>query len=77
MVLQGEKVPLYGAGAGLALSSTGGSVPITLDFEVFSLGNVVGKLVRVRHRKHVACPLVVDSSRNKPIKFRKGACTYE
>lgn len=77
LLLQGDKVPLYGAGAGLALSSTGGSVPLTLDFDIFSRGNVVGKLVTVRHRKHVSCPLVVDSSRNKPIRFKQNACTYE
>lgn len=77
VILQGNKVPLYGAGAGLALTSTGGSVPLTLDFEIFSRGYVVGKLVRVTHRKHVSCALVVDSSKNKPVRFKDQACTYE
>ncbi|WOL02175.1 hypothetical protein Cni_G10894 [Canna indica] len=77
VVLHGEKVPLYGAGAGLTLSNTGGAVPLTLDFEVISKGYVIGKLVTVKHRKHVSCPLVVDSSKSKPIKFSQNACTYD
>ncbi|RWV94862.1 hypothetical protein GW17_00042563 [Ensete ventricosum] len=77
LVLHGEKVPLYGAGAGLALSSTGGAVPLTLDLEIISRGYVIGKLVKVKHRKHVSCPLVVDSSNTKPIKFSQNACSYE
>ncbi|KAJ8471481.1 hypothetical protein OPV22_025824 [Ensete ventricosum] len=76
VVLHGEKVPLYGAGAGLALSSTGGEVPLTLDFDIISRGYVIGKLVRVKHRKHITCSLVVDSSKNKPIKFAEHSCTY-
>ncbi|KAJ0989261.1 hypothetical protein J5N97_007617 [Dioscorea zingiberensis] len=77
VILQGEKVPLYGAGAGLALSSTGGAVPLTLDFEVLSRGNVVGRLVRVKHHKHVSCPVVIESNKAKPIKFSWNACAYE
>ncbi|XP_072998755.1 uncharacterized protein [Typha latifolia] len=76
VVLHGEKVPLYGAGAGLALSSTGGAVPLTLDFMIASRGYVVGKLVRVTHRKYISCPLVVDSKKTKPIKFSQKSCTY-
>ncbi|XP_074555937.1 uncharacterized protein LOC141811783 [Curcuma longa] len=76
VVLHGEKVPLYGAGAGMTLSSTGGAVPLTLDFDIISRGYVIGKLVRVKHQKHISCPLVVDSSKNKPVKFSQNACTY-
>ncbi|XP_042421787.1 uncharacterized protein LOC122009625 [Zingiber officinale] len=76
VVLHGEKVPLYGAGAAMSLSSTGGAVPLTLDFDIISRGYVIGKLVRVKHSKHISCPLVVDSSKNKPIKFAQRACTY-
>ncbi|KAG6531525.1 hypothetical protein ZIOFF_005339 [Zingiber officinale] len=76
VVLHGEKVPLYGAGAGMALTSTGGAVPLTLDFDVVSRGYVIGKLVRVKHHKHISCPLVVDSSKSKPIRFSRNACTY-
>lgn len=77
VVLLGNKVPLYGAGDGMALSSIGGSVPLTLDFQIFSRGNVVGSLVRVNHHKHISCPLIVDSTRSKPIKFNQSACIYE
>ncbi|THU49912.1 hypothetical protein C4D60_Mb06t14560 [Musa balbisiana] len=77
LILRGEKVPLYGAGAGLSLSSSGGAVPLTLDLEIISRGYVIGKLVKVKHRKHVSCPLVVDSSNSKPIKFSQNACSYE
>lgn len=77
LILHGEKVPLYGAGAGLALSSAGGAVPLTLDLEIISRGYVIGKLVKVKHRKHVSCPLVVDSSNTKPIRFSQNACSYE
>ncbi|KAG6526548.1 uncharacterized protein LOC122047735 [Zingiber officinale] len=76
VVLRGEKVPLYGAGASMTLSSTGGAVPLTLDFDIISRGYVIGKLVRVKHQKHISCPLVVDSSKTKPIKFSQKACTY-
>ncbi|KAJ3683094.1 hypothetical protein LUZ60_013321 [Juncus effusus] len=74
--LQGQKVPLYGAGAGLALSSTGGSVPLTLDFDITSRGYVVGKLVKVTHKKHVSCRLTIDAKKTKPIKFSKNSCSY-
>ncbi|XP_008795060.2 uncharacterized protein LOC103710911 [Phoenix dactylifera] len=76
VILHGDKVPLYGAGAGLALSGKGAAVPLTLEFEIISRGYVVGKLVKVKHRKHVSCPLVVASHNTKPIKFKKNSCTY-
>lgn len=76
VLLQSEKVPLYGAGAGLTLSNTGGIVPLTLDFDIVTRGYVVGKLVRTTHRKHVFCKVSVDSTKNKPIKFSRSTCTY-
>ncbi|KAJ4809775.1 hypothetical protein LUZ62_022341 [Rhynchospora pubera] len=77
VLLHGEKVPLYGAGAGLSLSSTGGSVPLTLNFDLISRGYVMGQLVKVTHKKHVSCHLTIDSKKTKPIKFSKDSCTYE
>ncbi|XP_020575305.1 uncharacterized protein LOC110021233 [Phalaenopsis equestris] len=77
LILRGDKVPLYGAGAGLPLSNSGGSVPLTLVFDLVTRANVVGKLVQVKHRKHAACQIVVDSSKNKAIKLSKNACTYD
>lgn len=76
VLLQGEKVPLYGAGAGLILSSTSPKVPLTLDFEIRSRGYVVGKLVRVTHRRRISCKFTADSSKAKAISFAKNACTY-
>lgn len=77
VILQGDKVPLYGAGAGLALPSTGGTVHLTLNFDIITRGYVVGKLVRVKHHKHVSCPITVDTSKTKPIKLSQRSCTYE
>ncbi|KAG2604405.1 hypothetical protein PVAP13_4NG060200 [Panicum virgatum] len=73
-VIHGEKVPLYGAGGSLMLSSTGGAVPLKLDFDLTSRGYVIGKLVRVTHKVHVTCPVVVDAKKTKPIRFSKKAC---
>ncbi|XP_050373047.1 uncharacterized protein LOC126790743 [Argentina anserina] len=75
--LQGVKVPLYGAGASVAVDDTSGGVPMTLVFEVRSRGNVVGKLVRTKHRKHVNCSMDLDSRRTKPITFKASSCTYK
>ncbi|KAG6662251.1 uncharacterized protein LOC122304983 [Carya illinoinensis] len=75
--LQGNKVPLYGAGGSLALSENNGEVPMLLDFEVKSRGNVVGRLVRSKHRRHVSCSLLIDSHNNKPTKLKENSCTYD
>ena len=77
VTLQGDKVPLYGAGASLAVSDDVGGVPMKLIFEVRSRGNVVGKLVRSRHRKRISCSLVVDSHSNKPLKLKNSSCQYD
>uniref|UniRef100_A0A2P2JVK4 Uncharacterized protein LOC105108056 n=1 Tax=Rhizophora mucronata TaxID=61149 RepID=A0A2P2JVK4_RHIMU len=77
VLVEGNKVPLYGAGSSLTVSPTGIVVPMTLEFEIRSRGNVVGKLVRTNHRKRISCPLVIDSTSSKPIKFKKGTCTYD
>ncbi|PSS07433.1 NDR1/HIN1-like protein [Actinidia chinensis var. chinensis] len=75
--LEGTKVPLYGAGSSL-LAATNNSiqVPLTLQFEIRSRGNVVGKLVTTKHRIRVSCPLVIDSTSTKPMKFKKDSCLY-
>lgn len=76
VMLEGDKVPLYGAGSSLAVSDKEGEVPLTLEFELRSRGDVVGKLVRTKHRRRVSCPLVINSLNTKPIKFKKNSCTY-
>ncbi|KAG8379961.1 hypothetical protein BUALT_Bualt07G0144000 [Buddleja alternifolia] len=73
----GTKVPLYGAGSSLVISDNAAvKIPLTLEFELRSRGDVVGKLVRTKHRRRISCPLVIDSTSNKPIKFKKDSCTY-
>ncbi|KAG4124962.1 hypothetical protein ERO13_D10G070300v2 [Gossypium hirsutum] len=77
VVLEGKKVPLYGAGSTLTFTQNGAAeIPLVLKFEVQSRGNVVGKLVRTKHRKQISCPLVIDSTKTKLIKFKKTTCTY-
>lgn len=77
VILGGDKVPLYGAGAGFPLTNTGGSVPLTLEFDLISQANVVGRLVRINHHRHVSCQLVVDSTKTKAIKLSQSACVYD
>lgn len=75
--IEGTKVPLYGAGSSLAASNNGAvQVPLTLQFDIHSRGNVVGKLVRTKHRVQISCPVVIDSSSTKPMKFKKDSCFY-
>ncbi|TVU22988.1 hypothetical protein EJB05_32713 [Eragrostis curvula] len=76
VVLHGEKTPLYGAGATLDLSNTGGTVPLTLELDVRTKGYVIGKLVRVSHAKRVKCQIVIGSGSSKPVRFRQSACSY-
>lgn len=76
--LEGSKVPLYGAGSTLTVSPTGAAVvPLTLKLEIRSRGNVVGKLVRTKHKRQISCSVVIDSTKTNPIKFKKSSCTYD
>lgn len=75
--LQGNKVPLYGAGASLEALDKNGNIPMVLVFEVHSRGNVVGKLVRSKHRKRISCSLDIDSRNSKPMKIKSDSCTYD
>lgn len=75
--IQGTKVPLYGADSSLLASTKEGiQVPLKLEFEIRTRGNVVGNLVRTTHKRKVSCAVLIDSSNNKPIKFKKDACSY-
>ncbi|KAJ4822605.1 hypothetical protein Tsubulata_021934 [Turnera subulata] len=74
--LKGTKVPLYGAGASFANSDDNGGVPMSLVFEVRSRGNIVGKLVKSRHRKRVSCSVSISSHGNGSFKFMKDSCTF-
>lgn len=78
VIMEGTKVPLYGAGSSLAVSDNKGEVPFTIDFGIRTRGNVVGKLVRTSHQKHINCSVVIiDSTSNKPIQLKKDLCTYD
>lgn len=77
VILEGTKVPLYGAGSSLVPSINNGvQVPLKLQFEIRSRGNVVGKLVTTKNRVQISCPLVIDSMSTKPISFKKDSCFY-
>ncbi|KAL4335316.1 hypothetical protein GQ457_07G040370 [Hibiscus cannabinus] len=45
--------------------------------EVRSRGNVVGKLVKSRHRRRISCSLVIYSHSSKPLKLKNSSCQYE
>lgn len=77
VILEGNKVPLYGAGSSLAVSQTKGGIPLNISFGIRTQGNVVGKLVRTRHRLHINCPVVVDPTSNKSIKLKEDSCSYD
>ncbi|KAF9615406.1 hypothetical protein IFM89_023067 [Coptis chinensis] len=75
--IEGTKVPLYGAGSSFAVSDTKGGVPLTLEFGIRTRGYVVGKLVKTRHQMHITCPILVDSTSNKPMNLKQNSCRYD
>ncbi|KAL8217403.1 hypothetical protein R6Q57_020776 [Mikania cordata] len=76
--LEATKVPLYGAGSSLVVSDAGVfEIPLKLEFEIRSKGEVVGKLVTTKHRRQVSCNVTLPSNIIKPIKFRKSSCIYQ
>ncbi|KAK9270503.1 hypothetical protein L1049_026083 [Liquidambar formosana] len=78
VTVMGDKIPLYGSGAGLS-SSTGTTtvpVPLTLDFMVRSRGYVLGKLVKPKFYKRIECSVTFDPKKiNVPISLKN--CTYQ
>ncbi|ESQ37151.1 hypothetical protein EUTSA_v10002953mg [Eutrema salsugineum] len=72
--LVGSNVPLYGAGADLAASDHNGGVPVKLEFEIRSSANIVGSLVKSRHRKHLSCLFFISSHNNTFVKFTNKTC---
>ncbi|XP_076952074.1 uncharacterized protein LOC143625685 [Bidens hawaiensis] len=76
--LQATKVPLYGAGSSLVISDTGVfEIPLKLEFEIRTKGEVVGKLVTTKHRRQVSCNMTLPSNIIKPIRFKKSSCIYK
>lgn len=75
--IQGSKVPLYGAGAGFVFSNKDpNGVPMTLDFEITTQGNVVGKLVKAKHRRHIKCSFTISSYATHIVHFGEHSCVY-
>ncbi|ESQ37153.1 hypothetical protein EUTSA_v10002796mg [Eutrema salsugineum] len=73
--LLGVEVPLYGAGPNLAASDKKGRVPVKLEFEIRSQGNLLGKLVKSKHLNHISCSFFISSSKSsRPIKFTHKTC---
>ncbi|KAL2479780.1 Late [Abeliophyllum distichum] len=75
--LEGQRVPLYGAGMSLAASDNNGGFALKLEFEIMSRGYLVGKLVKTTHRRHVSCPLLLNSKTTKQIAFKQNSCKYD
>lgn len=77
--VKGQRVPLYGAGASLPImSDSPNTVPMKLDMEIISNGNVVGKLVKTKHLQHITCFLVMTNSRNiEVIVFNEKSCIHD
>ncbi|KAG2306916.1 hypothetical protein Bca4012_084128 [Brassica carinata] len=75
--LIGSEVPLYGAGPNLAASDKKGRVPVKLEFEIRSQGNLLGKLVKSKHLNHISCSFYISSSKtSKPIEFTHKTCKH-
>ncbi|CAM0880512.1 unnamed protein product [Alopecurus aequalis] len=74
VILHGEKVPLYGAGA--TFSDAGGVVPLTLHLAVKTRGYVIGRLVSVAHAMRAKCTVILSSRSDRPIRFTDSACIY-
>ncbi|KAF2309800.1 hypothetical protein P3X46_021028 [Hevea brasiliensis] len=77
--VMGNKIPLYGSGAGLS-SSTGTAtlpVPLKLNFIVRSRAYVLGKLVKPKFYKRIECDVTFDTKKlNVPMSL-KNSCTYD
>ncbi|EOA31951.1 hypothetical protein CARUB_v10015193mg, partial [Capsella rubella] len=75
--LTGAEVPLYGAGPHLAASDKKGKVPVKLEFDIRSQGNLLGKLVKSKHVNHITCSFFISSSKtSKPIEFSHRTCKH-
>ncbi|PKA63917.1 hypothetical protein AXF42_Ash004927 [Apostasia shenzhenica] len=77
LILKGEQVPLYGAGLGFDIPTTGViSAPVTLKVDLLTRGNLFGPILKVKFEIRISCKLAVDSGNNKPIGLSERTCTY-
>ncbi|GJS83550.1 hypothetical protein Tco_0750091 [Tanacetum coccineum] len=74
--VEGRQVPLYGAGWGLVMPNINGRVPVNLKFEINSQANLVGRLVKTKHRRQVFCIMEMDSQNSKFVNFKENSCSY-
>ncbi|KAK9135964.1 hypothetical protein Syun_015294 [Stephania yunnanensis] len=77
IVVEGNKIPLYGSGAALSTptGTTNLPVPLELNFIVRSKAYVLGKLVKPRFYKTIGCSMVLDPKKlNAPTVLKN--CTY-
>ncbi|KAL2929129.1 NDR1/HIN1-like protein 1, partial [Bienertia sinuspersici] len=68
-----KKVPLYGAGDGFVDTNNAEGIPLILDFEIRSRGEVLGKLVKTKHQRHVICFLKISANTNKIVKIAENS----
>ncbi|TXG52431.1 hypothetical protein EZV62_021600 [Acer yangbiense] len=79
VVVTGNKIPLYGSGAGLSSSTGTTTLPVALklNFVVRSKAYVLGKLVKPKFYKKIQCTVTFDPKKlNVPISL-KNSCTYD
>ncbi|KAK3231359.1 hypothetical protein Dsin_003240 [Dipteronia sinensis] len=79
VVVTGNKIPLYGSGAGLSSSTGTTTLPVALklNFVVKSKAYVLGKLVKPKFYKKIQCTVTFDPKKlNVPISL-KNSCTYD
>ncbi|CAH8338938.1 unnamed protein product [Eruca vesicaria subsp. sativa] len=76
VVIEGRKIPLYGAGASLEATERGGKIPVNTRFEVRTRGDVVGRLVSIWHTKRISCSFVIDVAVNRRVSTDKSDCSY-
>ncbi|PIA56502.1 hypothetical protein AQUCO_00700682v1 [Aquilegia coerulea] len=79
VVMEGDKIPLYGSGASFSTSTGTAHVPIPLklNFMVKARGYVLGKLVKPKFHKSVECSVVLDPKKLNVAVSLKSSCTYD
>ncbi|KAM7277603.1 hypothetical protein ACFE04_004737 [Oxalis oulophora] len=79
VTVSGNKVPMYGSGAGLSSSTGTTIVPVEfqLSFTVRSRAYVLGKLVKPKFYKRIDCNVTFDSKKIATPISLKDSCTYD
>ncbi|KAH7567439.1 hypothetical protein ACOSP7_010664 [Xanthoceras sorbifolium] len=79
VVVMGNKIPLYGSGAGLSSTTGTTTLPVALklNFVVRSRAYVLGKLVKPKFYKKIECSITFDPKKLNVAISLKNACTYD